>query len=78
MTHQFFLTAGAVYILVSANDRKETTANFPYWFKIIHLLGEENNVFSPILVVQNDKNGQFIHPFDEMFYRQRYPELLIQ
>jgi GTPase SAR1 family protein len=28
MTHQFFLTPGAAYVLVSANDRKEPT-NFP-------------------------------------------------
>lgn len=77
MTHQFFLTPGAVYVLVSANDRKETTANFPYWFKIIHLLGEENGVHSPILVVQNDKNGQFINQFNETYYRERYPELSI-
>ncbi|MBK8454247.1 MAG: COR domain-containing protein [Thiofilum sp.] len=77
MTHQFFLTPSAVYVLVSANDRKETTANFPYWFKIIHLLGEENGVHSPILVVQNDKNGQFINQFNETYYRERYPELSI-
>lgn len=77
MTHQFFLTPGAVYVLVSANDRKETAANFPYWFKIIHLLGEEHGVYSPVVVVQNDKNEQFIQQFDEVFYRQRYPELHI-
>jgi hypothetical protein len=77
MTHQFFLTAGAVYVLVSANDRKETTANFPYWFKAIHLFGEENGIYSPVLVVQNDKNGQFIPQFDATHYAQRYPELSI-
>ena len=77
MTHQFFLTPGAVYVLVSANDRKETTANFPYWLKIIHLLGEEKGVYSPVLIVQNEKNGQFIQQFDEVFYTQRYPELQI-
>ena len=75
MTHQFFLTPGAVYVLVSANDRKETTANFPYWFKAVHLFGEENGIYSPVLVVQNDKNGQFIQQFDIKHYAQRYPEL---
>jgi signal recognition particle receptor subunit beta len=78
MTHQFFLTPGAVYVLVSSNDRKETTANFPYWFKIIHLLGEEKGVYSPVLVVQNDKNGQFVNQFDLNFYQKRYPELQIE
>jgi hypothetical protein len=77
MTHQFFLTPSAVYLLVSANDRKETTANFRYWFKIIHLLGEKKGTHSPILVVLNDKNGQFISQFDLTFYQRQYPELKI-
>lgn len=77
MTHQFFLTPGAVYVLVFSNDRKEATTNFPYWFKIIHLLGEERGFYSPILVVQNNKNEEFINQFDEHFYSQRYPELQI-
>ncbi len=77
MTHQFFLTPSAVYLLVSANDRKETTANFRYWFKIIHLLGEKKGTHSPILVVLNDKNGKFINQFDLAFYQKQYPELKI-
>ncbi len=77
MTHQFFLTPSAVYLLVSANDRKETTANFRYWFKIIHLLGEKKGTHSPILVVLNDKNGQFISQLDLVFYQKQYPELKI-
>ena len=78
MTHQFFLTPGAAYILVSANDRKEPT-NFPYWFKIIHLLGEEQGRYSPVLVVLNEKNDKFINKFnfDRKFYEERYPELQI-
>ncbi len=78
MTHQFFLTPGAVYVLVSANDRKETTANFRYWFKIIHLLGEERGQYSPVLVIQNDKNGQFINQFDLGYYQKHYPDLQIE
>ena len=78
MTHQFFLTPGAVYVLVSANDRKETTANFRYWFKIIHLLGEERRQYSPVLVIQNDKNGQFINQFDLSYYQKHYPDLQIE
>ncbi|MGB1256491.1 MAG: COR domain-containing protein, partial [Thiolinea sp.] len=78
MTHQFFLTPGAVYVLVSANDRKEPT-NFPYWFKIIHLLGEERGEYSPVLVVLNEKDDKFINKFnfDKKFYEERYPELQI-
>ncbi|PID45108.1 MAG: hypothetical protein CSB47_10150 [Proteobacteria bacterium] len=78
MTHQFFLTPGAVYVLVSANDRKETTANFRYWFKIIHLLGEERGQYSPVLVIQNYKNDQFIHQFDLGYYQKHYPDLQIE
>ena len=79
MTHQFFLTPGSLYVLVSANDRKEAT-NFPYWFKIIHLLGEEANLYSPVLVLLNAKNDKFIHKFnfDRKLYQQRYPELQIE
>ncbi|MFZ1570210.1 MAG: COR domain-containing protein [Thiolinea sp.] len=79
MTHQFFLTPSAVYVLVSANDRKEPT-NFPYWFKIIHLLGEEQGRYSPVLVVLNEKDDKFINKFnfDRKFYEERYPELQIE
>ena len=78
MTHQFFLTPGAAYVLVSANDRKEPT-NFPYWFKIIHLLGEEKGVYSPVLVVLNEKDDKYINKFnfDLKLYQERYPELQI-
>lgn len=79
MTHQFFLTPSAAYVLVSANDRKEPT-NFPYWFKIIHLLGEEQGRYSPVLVVLNEKDDKFINKFnfDRKFYEDRYPELQIE
>jgi Leucine-rich repeat (LRR) protein len=79
MTHQFFLTPSAAYVLVSANDRKEPT-NFPYWFKIIHLLGEEQGRYSPVLVVLNEKDDKFINKFnfDRKFYEERYPELKIE
>jgi len=77
MTHQFFLTPSALYVLVSANDRNEPT-NFPYWFKIIHLLGEEQGRYSPVLVVLNEKNQQQKFNFDLKMYQDRYPELTIQ
>ncbi len=77
MTHQFFLTPDAVYILVHSNDRDEPS-NFPYWFKIIHLLGETEERYSPVLVVLNEKNQEFISKFDSEFYSGRYPELQIE
>lgn len=78
MTHQFFLTPGAAYVLVSSNDRKEPT-NFPYWFQIIHLLGKEHDRYSPVTVVLNEKNDKFINKFnfDQQIYKELYPELKI-
>ncbi len=63
--------------MLSANDRKEPT-NFPYWFKIIHLLGEEQGRYSPVLVVLNEKNDKHQFNFDLKFYQDRYPELQIK
>jgi len=77
MTHQFFLTPDSLYVLVTANDRKSST-NFPYWFKIIHLLGEIDGRYSPVLVVKNKKSDQFHFDFDEAYYRKLYPNLQIE
>ena len=76
MTHQFFLTPNAVYVLVSANDRKEAT-NFPYWFKIINLLGQDEGRYSPVIVVLNEKDPQFIHKFnfDRTAIERQYPHI---
>jgi internalin A len=40
MTHQFFLTPGALYVLMM--DARKESPNLSYWFKIISLLGREN------------------------------------
>ncbi len=79
MTHQFFLTPNAVYVLVSANDRKEST-NFPYWFKIINLLGQDEGRYSPVIVVLNEKDRQFIHKFnfDKAAIECQYPHIPLQ
>ena len=79
MTHQFFLTPNAVYVLVSANDRKEST-NFPYWFKIINLLGQDEGRYSPVIVVLNEKDQQFIHKFnfDKAAIERQYPHIPLQ
>ena len=77
MTHQFFLTPSAAYILLYTNDRKECQ-NFPYWFKIIHLLGEEQGRYSPVLVVFNQRDNEFNTQFYLKYYQDLYPELDIE
>ncbi|HAA23169.1 MAG TPA: hypothetical protein DCP28_32045 [Cytophagales bacterium] len=71
LTHQFFLTPDALYVLV-ADDRKQHT-NFPYWFEIIHLLGQEDNRPSPILVVLNENQHRSITNYDHAHWQKRYP-----
>lgn len=77
MTHQFFLTPDSVYVLVCANDRK-TSVNFDYWFKIIHLLGEVEGRYSPVLVVKNHKSNAYNFDFDIHEYKKLYPQLHIE
>lgn len=81
MTHQFFLTAHTVYVLVASNDRKEQN-NFPYWFKIINLLGRDNssNRCSPLIIFLNERENKqnapvFSFNFDGKLYEQQYPDL---
>jgi Leucine-rich repeat (LRR) protein/signal recognition particle receptor subunit beta len=77
MTHQFFMTARSLYVLV-ANDRKQDT-EFDYWFRIINLLGRENQGgCSPVLVVLNQINYSSITNFNIGEYREKYPDMLIQ
>ncbi|NUO80023.1 leucine-rich repeat domain-containing protein [candidate division KSB1 bacterium] len=68
MTHQFFLTSRALYVLL-ADDRKQHT-QFDYWLNIIKLLGKG----SPVLVVLNEKNCKPITNFDYDTYRKFYHE----
>ncbi len=51
-THQFFLTRRSLYVLL-CDDRKEDT-DFHYWLRIVELLSDA----SPILIVQNEKQGR--------------------
>ncbi|OJJ14626.1 hypothetical protein BKI52_42105 [marine bacterium AO1-C] len=78
MLHQFFLTPRSLYVLL-ADDRKQNT-NFPYWFRIIHLLGKDayDQTHSPILVVLNENKHQSVTNFDLLLYRKQYEELNIQ
>ncbi len=51
-THQFFLTKRSLYALVT-DERKEDT-NFDYWLQVVDLL----SAGSPLLIVQNEKQGR--------------------
>lgn len=69
MFHQFFLTSGALYLLLTDNRKQNT--HFNYWFNIIKLLGNE----SKVIVVKNEHKGQKITNFDEALYRKNFPEI---
>jgi Leucine-rich repeat (LRR) protein/GTPase SAR1 family protein len=66
MTHQFFLTSRALYVLL-VDDRKQHT-QFDYWFNIIKLLGAG----SPVLVVLNERDCCSITNFDYDSFRKFY------
>lgn len=74
LTHQFFLTSDALYILLTS-ARKDLD-NLDYWFNIIRLLGRnENNQNSKLLVVANEVNMEPIKHFVEKDFRERYNNL---
>lgn len=77
MTHHFFLTPRALYVLV-ADDRKQNT-EFDYWFRIINLLGRESEEEKiRVLVVLNEINHVSVSNFSLGKYRQAYPGMDIQ
>ena len=56
-THQFFLNKRSLYILLDdtrKDDRSAHDTDFRYWFQVCELLGGD----SPLLIVQNEKNGR--------------------
>lgn len=76
MTHQFFLTRRSFYVLLA--DGRREVANFPYWLKIISLLGCEENSAErlPVLVVLNEKGNPIARPpYDAAAAREDYPKL---
>jgi internalin A len=80
LTHQFFLTPDALYILLTS-ARKDYD-NLDYWFNIISLLGKnENNENSKLLVVANEikmQEGQVSKSFDNKKYQDLYTHLPFQ
>ena len=56
MTHQFFLTPRALYVLMM--DARKESPNLSYWFKIISLLGRESDgEKAQVLLVFNKRKG---------------------
>ncbi|HNL39236.1 MAG TPA: hypothetical protein PKH43_08880, partial [Saprospiraceae bacterium] len=57
MTHQFFLTRRSFYVLLA--DGRREVGNFPYWFKVINLLGADpgSGEKLPVLVLLNEKGN---------------------
>ncbi|MEI6143329.1 MAG: COR domain-containing protein [Mariniphaga sp.] len=72
MLHQYFLTDDSVYILMT--DGRSGKTRYGYWFHIINLLGKK----SPVLVLLNrNKKSDTVVPFDEITYKEIFPELNI-
>ena len=77
MTHHFFLTPRALYVLV-ADDRRQDT-EFDYWFRIINLLGREREDEKiSVLVVLNQIKHESVSSFGLAQYRKDYPGMDIQ
>jgi internalin A len=56
MTHQFFLTPRALYVLMM--DARKGSPNLAYWFKIISLLGRDSDSEkAQVLLVFNKRTG---------------------
>ena len=66
MTHQFFLTPRALYVLMM--DARREAPNLPYWFKIISLLGRESDSDkAQVLLVFNKRQGSTGSPqYDDL------------
>lgn len=66
MTHQFFLTPNAVYVLMM--DARGEAPNLAYWFKIISLLGKDKSgkKVSLVLVLNKKKNSTGIPQYQDL------------
>jgi len=66
MTHQFFLTPRALYVLVM--EARSESPNLPYWFRIISLLGESNSFekVSLLLVLNKRKDSTGRPQFEDL------------
>lgn len=76
MTHQFFLTRRSFYVLLA--DGRREVANFPYWLKVINLLGTDPNTAEKlaVLVVLNEKGNPIAKmPYDPATVITDFPRL---
>jgi internalin A len=66
MTHQFFLTPRALYVLMM--DARAESPNLAYWFKIVSLLGKETDgeKVSLLLVFNKRKGGTGTNAYYEI------------
>lgn len=66
MTHQFFLTPRALYVLVM--EARSESPNLPYWFRIISLLGKSSldERVSLLLVLNKRKGGTGRPQFEDL------------
>jgi hypothetical protein len=74
MTHQFFLTSHALYVLV-VDDRREERPALDYWFNIIRLLAGPQ---TPVLVVLNENQHRSIINYDRRAYSEQFVELRLE
>ncbi len=74
MTHQFFLTTRALYVLIM--DARAEAANLSYWFKIISLLGRdnENEKVQLLLVFNKRKNSTGTPQYEDLmaYYKNNF------
>lgn len=68
-THQFFLSKRSLYILLTDNRAENT--QFNYWLNLIELLSDN----SPLLIIQNEKQGRK-KAIDERGIKFRFNNLL--
>ena len=69
-THQFFLTRRSLYVLIT--DGRKQNADLNYWCQVVELLGEN----SPMLVVENQKEGHLQSSLDLPLYKRRFENIV--
>lgn len=69
-THQFFLTARSVYLLIWDPRKNEYQISLEYWLNTIKQLGKS----SPVIVIMN-KSDIRIENIDEVYFRKKFPNI---
>ncbi|MFZ2280594.1 MAG: COR domain-containing protein [Prosthecobacter sp.] len=71
-THQFFLSARSVYVLVLTAREDSQREDAEYWLRLIRAFGSEDGVTSKVLVVLN-KSATAPVRLDREALREKYP-----